>query len=141
MTLDAEARALAYEMLNEYGKNCALVKTAAGDYDPETGTASVQQYAHNVKAYLEAPNRDDFASGLVVQSDEIAIFPALNLLQEPEPGDIFMTSIDPVQDWAEFFFGGGQLVSGDRITARTIKSVARVWSGEQVALYRVAVSG
>jgi len=114
MTLDASARAAAARMLAKYGKACTLNKTTAGVYNSETGTMANTTATHPVNLYLAAPNSQELAGGQALQSDEIAIFPALGLSVEPLPNDTITVNAK----------------------ARTIKSVQRVWSGEQVALWR-----
>lgn len=118
MTLDATARKTAFNLLNKFGKDCALVRVSEGEYDPQTGSASTTETSYPIKAYLDQPNRQELASGLVTQTDEVAIFAALGLAIEP-------TLLDKLT------------VDG---TDRTIKMVSRTWSGAQVALWRVGIS-
>jgi hypothetical protein len=118
MTLDTVARNTAQRLLGKFGKTCTLKRVTEGAYDTATGTASTTETSYSVKAYLDQPNSQDLAGGLVTQTDEVAIFAALGLAIEP-------TLLDKLT------------VDG---TDRTIKMVSRVWSGEQVALWRVGVA-
>lgn len=118
MTLDIRARAAANKLLAKFGKVCTLKKITAGVYDPNTGTVVQTPTSYPVHAYLDAPNRTELAAGQVVASDEVAIFAASEIAVEPAIGD--MLTVD----------------SRDR----TVKMVSRVWSGEQVALWRVGVA-
>lgn len=118
MTLDATARATAQRLLKQFGKDCAIVRVTEGEYDPATGSASTTETTYPIKAYLDQPNRQELAGGLVTVGDEVAIFAALGLAIEPQLLDKLT-------------------VDG---TDRTIKMVSRTWSGAQVALWRVGVS-
>lgn len=122
MTLDTRARATALALLTKYGKACVLTLGVQGSYDPATGgvTDSLPSggATYPVNAYLDAPNRTELAGGQVVATDEMAIFSAQGLDIEPTVNDL--------------------LTVDDR--DRTIKSVSRVWSGSQVALWRVGLA-
>lgn len=118
MTLDAEAREVAFELLAEFGKACALKQVAQGEYDPTTGTFAISTAVHPVNLYLDQPNSQELAGGQVVATDEVAIFPALGLSVEPRLNDL--VTVD----------------GRDRL----VKMVGRVWSGAQVALWRVGLA-
>lgn len=118
MTLDATARATAQRLLTKFGKNCILKRVTEGAYDPATGTSSTTETSYSIKAYLDQPNRQELAGGLVTTADEVAIFAAQGLAIEP-------ALLDKLT------------VDG---TDRTIKMVSRIWSGELVALWRVGVA-
>ncbi len=115
--LDDEARAIALELLQEYGAEATLTKGGVGAYNLETGTASATPAAHGINLYLDQPNKQELAGGQVLATDEVAIFPALGLAVVPVPGD-------------SITIGGA---------ARRIKAVGRIWSGAQVALWRAAL--
>ena len=117
MTLDKRARATAFRLLAKYGKPCVLLKVTRGAYDPDTGTTPSSETGHNIKLYLDSPNKAELESGQVVHTDEVAIFAALNLPVEPAINDKVT-------------------VNGRN---RNVKMVTRVWSGEQVALWRVGL--
>ena len=118
MTLDATARKAAFDLLYKFGKACTLKRVTEGVYDPQTGAASNTETNYLVKAYLDQPNRQELAAGLVTMVDEVAIFAAQGLAVEP-------MLLDKLT------------VDG---TDRTIKMVSRVWSGAQVALWRIGVA-
>ncbi len=115
--MDVKARDLAFRLLNRFGKSCVLKSVVTGTYDKETATISRTPMSHTVKAYLETPNRQDLLGGQVVVTDEMAIFAAQGLVVEPAINDRF--TVDAKD--------------------RTIKSVTRIWSGDQVALWRVGL--
>jgi len=116
--LDVRARALAFKMLKKYGKSSSLKKEVDGAYDPETGTITRVETAYPIKVFLGEPNSEDLAGGQVVKTDEMAIFAAQGLSVEPQNNDKVV-------------------VDG---TDRNVKYVGRVWSGEQVALWRVGLA-
>lgn len=118
MTLDARARATALKLLTKFGKACSLNKITVGVYNPETGTVANTTASHSIQVYLDAPNSQDLAGGQIVTTDAIALFAASGLSVEPAPNDTI--TVDGAN--------------------RTIKTVGRVWSGEQVALWRCAVA-
>ena len=118
MTLDLKARATALKLLTKFGKNCTLKTTASGAYDPATGSTTGVVTSYAIKTYLDAPNRAELQGGQVINTDDVAIFAALGLPIEPTVNDI--VTVD----------------GSDRL----IKMVSRIWSGEQVALYRVGLT-
>lgn len=115
--LDIRARETARALLLRYGKVCTLKKLTNGTYDPETGTVTQTSVDHTVHVYLDMPNRTELASGLVSASDEIAIFAASEIAVAPVLGD--MLTVDSRN--------------------RLIKMVSKVWSGDQVALWRIGI--
>lgn len=118
MTLDLRARATALKLLTKFGKSCVLKSMVPGVYDPATGSVTPVVTNYPIKAYLDQPNKVELDGGQVVSTDEVAIFAALGLAVEPKVNDV-MTVDDK---------------------DRTVKMVSRTWSGEQVALWRVAIS-
>ena len=118
MTLDARARATALRLLSKFGKSCVLTHATQGAYDTATGTHAVTEATYSIMVYLDQPNREELAGGQVLQGDEVAIFAAQGLAIAPLPNDTIT-------------------VEG---SARKIKSVSRVWSGELVALWRCALA-
>lgn len=115
--LDTTARATASKLLAKFGKPCTFSSRASGAYDPATGTSSPIATPYTIRLYLDSPNRAELQGGQVVNTDEVAIFAALDLPVEPLLNDT--VTVD----------------GKDRL----IKMVSRVWSGEQVALYRVGL--
>jgi len=115
--LDEEARQAAFDALDEFGKACTLNKLTVGAYDPETSSAPSTPTAYSINLFLDDPNAQELAGGQVLHTDEIAIFPAHGLSVEPAPNDTIT-------------------VDGK---ARIIRTVGRVWSGAQVALWRCAL--
>lgn len=115
--MDTRARATAKRLLDKYGKACTLTRIVTGTYDPETSTYPETVTTYPIKLYLDEPNHEDLSDGQVVKTDEVALFAALGLAVEPQDDDTIT-------------------VDG---RVRQIKRVGRVWSGEQVALWRVAL--
>lgn len=118
MTLDARARATAKRLLEKFGKACTLQSMTPGTYSPSTSSVAAAPTPYAIKAYMDQPNKTELASGQVVATDEMAIFAALGLAVEPKVNDTLT-------------------VDGK---SRTVKMVNRVWSGEQVALWRVGIA-
>lgn len=117
MTLDAVARALALRLLNRYGKACVYKSITRSAYDPSTAGVITTTLTHPVKLYLEAPNQTELSSQQVVITDEMAIVPALGFPFAPKAND-------------EIVIDG---------TNRTVKTVTRIWSGEQVSVFRIGL--
>lgn len=119
MTLDATARKAAFGLLSRFGKSATYKSIVQGLYDPETGGAETSVVAYYpVVLYLDNPNAQELASGQVVQSDEVALFAALGLQVEPSLNDRI------------------EIDGKDRL----VKMVSRVWSGAQIALWRVGLA-
>lgn len=117
MTLDARARATAFRLLAKYGKACVLKKKTAGAYNAATSNIAVTETSHGINAFMDQPNRQELAGGQVVATDDVAMFAALGLTVEPAINDVIT-------------------VAG---RDRTAKMINRIWSGEQVALWRVGL--
>ena len=115
--LDIRARATALKLLTKFGKSCTLKSGVAGTYDPTTGSTATTVASYPIKLYLDQPNRSELQGGQVINTDEVAIFAALGLPVEPSLND--MITID----------------GKDRL----VKMVTHIWSGEQIALYRVGL--
>ena len=118
MTLDARARSTTKRLMDKFGKACTLQSMTPGTYDSSTGTVAAVVTPYAIKVYMDQPNRTELAGGQVVASDEMAIFAALGLAVEPKVNDKLTVN------------------ARDRV----VKMVSRVWSGEQVALWRVALA-
>lgn len=117
MTLDVRARALALRLLNQYGKACVYKSITRSEYDPVTAGVITTTLKHPVSLYLEAPNQTELSSQQVVITDEMAILPALGFPFTPKANDaIEINGID-----------------------RTVKTVARIWSGAEVAVFRIGL--
>ena len=118
MTLDVKARATAQKLLAKFGKPCTYKSIVTGVYDPNTGSVGSAQTPYPVNLYLDQPNKQELASGQVVATDEVAIFAAQGLTATPAVND--------------------QILIDGR--DRLVKMVSRVWSGNQVALWRVGLA-
>ena len=118
MTLDTKMRATAQKLLLKFGKTCVFKSVNAGAYDPATGSSATTFTAYSLKLYLDQPNKTDLQGGMVTTNDQVAIFAATGLPVAPDLNDLI--TID----------GRDQVV----------KMVSRVWSGDQVALWRVGLA-
>ena len=118
MTLDTKARATAQKLLIKFGKNAAYKSIQASAYNPDTGSTANSETIYQVKCYLDQPNRQELAGGQVVTSDEVAIVAAQGFAATPALND-------------------KMLIDG---RDRLVKMVGRVWSGEQVALWRIGLA-
>lgn len=120
MTLDARARATAFKMLAKFGKTSELVR-AAGDpvYDPLTGVWSGNSERYPIKMLAVKPGKSELEGGQMVATDQVVIFPAKGLPVTPVATDaIVFDDKNPI-----------------------VITVAAIWSGEQVALWRCIIRG
>lgn len=136
MTLDTRARATAQRLLAKFGKACAIRHIDSRGYDPETGTVATLTMQAPIYVSFESPNQKDFGSGQIIGLKEMSVFAAKGLPFDPTPGDIIMTCNNLVDDWFEYYFGIGTLIDNYLQSYATIATVSKVWSGEQVALWR-----
>ena len=138
--LDTRARATAQRMLAKFGKACVIRHIDTLAYDPETGTTDTASMQAPIYVYFDAPNQKDYSNGQIIGLKEIAVFDAKSLVFEPRPGDIILTCNNMMDDWFEFYFEEGTLIDNYIKTYATVATVSKVWSGEQVALYRCGLT-
>lgn len=114
--LDVRARAAALRLLNKYGK--AMIYRARGTptYNPSTSKATTAPTDYPIKSYLATPNHRDLELGVQVD-EEVALIAGAALPVEPTPLD--------------------QLIFNSK--TYSVRPVTAIWSGEQVALWYVAV--
>ena len=135
-----ETSSVALELLAEFGKPCAIKRIKQGPYDPATGATETTTVVElPMYAYFEPPNQTDYSSGLIQQTNEMAIFAAKDLLIEPVPGDLIRVASIEVDAWATFFYSQGAQIGNSLVTYGTVNYVKRIWSGEEVALWRCEV--
>lgn len=117
-TFDTRARSTARRLIERYGKSCTLQHLLPEAYNEDTGTVAVKTVGYPVKALFERPSKKELEAGQVVATDEVLVIPALGLNIEP--------------------------TLNDRMTVdnrdRTIKMVNKVWSGEQVCMWRLGLA-
>lgn len=118
MTLDARARETARKLLAKFGKAGLIKRVTEGAYDPATGTSALTETSYSILFYIDQPNQKELSSSLVTVNSEMAIFAAKGLAIEPALTDKITV------DGAD----------------RAIVMVNAVWSGEQVALWRVGLA-
>lgn len=111
---DDKFRPLATKMLNKYGKTVIFGSMTDGTYDTVTGSVSRSASVTTVKARVRDYSPKEFRQGLIIVGDkEVSI--AAEGIGTPKPGDT---------------------VTIDSSVYKVLASES-VWSGEQVALYKL----
>lgn len=114
--LDASSRELALQLLARFGKDVTYTHVGEPAYDVATSGYAGSETSQTVAVYIDSPNAKELQAGCVA-SDQIALLAAKGLTAEPGPND--RMTIDGV--------------------AHTVAPVSKVWSGAEVALYRLKV--
>lgn len=117
MTLDVTARALADNLVNQFGKTVTLRRTPKSVYDPETGTGGDDQILTDYSVKVTPPT--DFMlkrveGTLIGEGDQVISLPALNAPIVPNKDTDIVIIED--EEWK-------------------IRQIGNLWSGEQVAMY------
>lgn len=95
MTLDAQLRPLASELINQFGKSMTIRRDARTDYDPTTGAHSVDTVADcEIKGVIQSFPSGSATRGLdktmdestIKTGDRMVLVAALDFEFKPEPG-------------------------------------------------------
>ena len=133
--LDDEMLPLAMELLEEFGARAVHLRIESMGYNPNSLDASPAPHDWNeyfrtllasqaipessyVRVFRMDPEIADIEGGLVEQGDEVVLLAGAALASAPERGDAIA-------------FPGSDIL--------TVKKLRPIWSGEKVALWRLAV--
>lgn len=123
MSLDSAARKVAKDLTDKFGKSVTLRRVTQDAYDPTAGTGGDSQAPTDYAVKVTPPQNFMFTKidgTLIKEGDHVVRLPALD---SPIVPDQFTdTVIIDSKEWS-------------------IKQIGEIWSGEQVAMYILHLTG